>query len=90
MDPSSLEAAAHGSELLLAAGAVASIILTQIVTTKLNSSKIEALTAQVEKQNGKVGRTLTRMRKLEIRCAGLHGVAASELDLDDEEEAENG
>jgi hypothetical protein len=86
MDNAALSSAVQGTELLLAFAAFVSIIVTQIVTTKLNSSKIEALTTQVEKQNGKVGRTLKRMRLLEIRCAALHGVAASDLDLDDEED----
>jgi hypothetical protein len=77
MDSVTLEGAAHSGEILLAVGAFLSIIITQIVTTRLNSSKIEALTKQVKRQNG-------RQRKMEVRCAALHGVEAV-LDDDDDE-----
>jgi hypothetical protein len=74
MDGPSLDMAHKGGELALAILAFVSIIVTQIVTTKLNSQKIETLSKHVESQNGKLNRTAARIVKMQIRCAGLHGV----------------
>jgi len=91
VDKEALEAAHQGSELVLAVGAFLGIIITQIVTTKLNSMKIEALAKQVAKQNGKLGRTSHRLIRMQIRCAGMHGIELP-LDeiVDDDDDKEEG
>lgn len=75
MDPHhALDVAVHGTELALAIAAFVSIIVTQIITTRLNSAKIKDLTNHVRLQNGTLADQARELHNMQVVCAATHGV----------------
>lgn len=74
MEQSALEIAVHGTELALGVAAFISIIVTQIVTTRMNSAKIMELTKHVEEQNGTLTEQARELHNMQVVCAETHGV----------------
>jgi hypothetical protein len=82
MDPATSSSSLIGldGELILAGLAVASIIFTQIFTTRWNSKKIQELTAQVRKVNGRTYRHSQQIARIQGTCAAFHGIEYEEDD----------
>jgi hypothetical protein len=74
LDKDTLDLVQMGGEEILAALAFVSIIVTQIVTTKLNSMKIQTLADHVKEQNGTLAVQARELHSMQIVCAETHGI----------------